>query len=665
MSLLTVSGVVKGFGAQTVLDGVSVRVARGEKIGIVGKNGGGKTTLLKMLIGRETPDRGTIHVARGVRIGYLSQIADLDENHTVRQEAETALVALADAEAELRETEQALAENPDDEEALDAYAAACDRFEFAGGDQARQNLDAAMQAMGFCEADLDKSVLVLSGGEKTRLSMAKLLTSSPDILALDEPTNHLDIRAVEWLEGFLTRYAGAVIVVSHDRRLLERIVGTVWEVEANRVNVYGGGYVKYREQRAAIRARQLEDFERQRAEIARTEEYIRRNKAGQNARNAMGRAKQLARVERLERPPDDPKQMKARLDSSGRGSRDVVIAERATKRYGAKVLLDNLTVTVERGMRVGVVGGNGAGKTTLIQMIVGEESPDAGYVRSGQGVTVAYHKQEVDDFDPEDSVLDSFYDRAGMTIGEARSHLGKFLFTGEDVFKPVSALSGGERAKLGMALMVLSPANLLILDEPTNHLDVFSCDALTDALADYAGTLLLVSHDRALLDAVTDHTLAFEGDGRVRLVKGAYSVYRAELDNTAQHPNSSRSLRKAPTSNSPSARVQERRTGGEDASRSGSETSRPGAEIYQSNLSPRELSKERQRLTKRVAALETEVGESEGRLAEIEKGLSSPTSTADAISLSLDYERVKDELAVRMMEWEAATADAEAVGAPV
>lgn len=654
MSILTISGLGKGFGAQTVLENVSLRVGRGEKIGIVGKNGGGKTTLLKMLVGRETPDMGSVRVARGIRIGYLSQIAELDEDKTVREEAMTALGAVKDAEIELREAEQNLAANPDDEDALDAYGAARDRFDFSGGDQAEANLFGALTAMGFADADLEKPISVLSGGEKTRLSMAKLLASAPDVLALDEPTNHLDIRAVEWLEGFLNRFPGAVLVVSHDRRLLENVTRTIWEVEARGVTVYSGNYSHYREQRAAVRARQLEEYERQQEEIARTEEFIRRNKAGQNTRIAMGRQKRLDRLERLERPTDDPAQMKAKIQSSGRSGREVVVAERASKRYGDKVLLDNATFNIERGTRVGVVGPNGVGKTTFIEMVLGEEAPDAGYIHRGHGVTVAYHKQEADDFDPELSVLENFYERAGMTIAEARSHLARFLFTGEDVYKPVSALSGGERSKLAMALMVLSPANLLILDEPTNHLDVYSCDALTEALNRYQGTLLLVSHDRALLDAATDTTLALEGGGKFALVEGNYQKYREarEMATPALNSGGTRGAVKTATATP-------------------SKSAAPASPILgaggglPAGLNARELSKERQRAAKRVSALEAAVSQLEERLAEIEGGLSAPKSADDALALSQEHARVTEEIAARMAEWETATLEAEALGAAV
>jgi ATP-binding cassette subfamily F protein 3 len=342
--------------------------------------------------------------------------------------------------------------------------------------------------------------------------------------------------------------------------------------------------------------------------------------------------------------------MKARVQSSGRSGRDVVVCERASKRYGDRVLLDNANFIVTRGERVGIVGPNGAGKTTLIEMILGEESPDAGYIRRGHGVTVAYHKQEVDDFDPDLSVLENFYDLSGMMIGEVRQHLAKFLFTGEDVFKPVSALSGGERSKLAMALMVLSPANLLILDEPTNHLDVYSCEALTEALNRYDGTLLVVSHDRALLDAATNKTLAFEGTGKLTLFDGPYHKYRDARE--AAKPSVPAARPHPPT---PSPNIGR---GGVAATNGLSATG--GASVP---ANAHALSKERQRAAKRVATLEAEVEKLETRLAEIEAALSSPSSADEAVTLSHEYARLKEEIAARMGEWEAATLEAEAIGA--
>lgn len=630
MSLITATNLHKAYGSDTVLEDISIRVNRGEKIGVVGKNGGGKSTLLKILIGREEADRGTVHVARGVRIGYLSQVASLDDTRTVRDEARAALDVLFDAENELRETEQYLAQNPNDADALDAYASARDRFDFAGGERAEDNLFSALSAMGFSEADIDKPVGVLSGGEKTRLGMAKLLASAPDVLALDEPTNHLDIRAVEWLEGFLLRFPGSVIVISHDRRFLQNVAATIWEVEAHHLNVYSGGFASYQTQRAAIRARQLEEYERQQAEIERTEEFIRRNKAGQNTRIAMGRQKRLDRLERLERPVEEPDQMKAKIASSGRSGREVVVSERLTKRYGEKSLLENATFTLMRGDRVGIVGPNGAGKSTLIEMIVGEESPDSGYIRRGHGTTVAYHKQEADPFDSDLSVLENFYDHSGMSVGEARSHLARFLFTGDDVYKPVGGLSGGERSKLAMALMVLSPANLLILDEPTNHLDVFSCDALTDALNRYDGTLFLVSHDRALLDATTNKTLALDGGGKFTLFDGPYGKWRqAQAVATVPLLTRGKKAIAAPPPPTASAHAQ---------------------------------SKERQRALKRVSVLEADIGKLEARQAEVEAGLSAPSSADAALALAREYEQVQAALLERMEEWEVAVLEAEAMG---
>jgi ATP-binding cassette subfamily F protein 3 len=432
-----------------------------------------------------------------------------------------------------------------------------------------------------------------------------------------------------------TKVSGAVIVVSHDRRFLTNVIGTVWELEHRTITSYTGGFLKYREIKAANRVRQIEEYGRQQAEIARQEEYIRRNKAGQNSRNAMGRAKQLARLERVERPVDEKVTMAAQVDTSGRSGREVVVCERATKRYGNKAILDNANFTIERGMRVGVVGPNGVGKSTLIEMVVGEEVPDSGYLRVGHGVTVAYHKQEADDFDGEESVLDTFYDRAGMTVGEARSHLAKFLFTGEDVFKPISALSGGERSKLALALMVLSPANLLILDEPTNHLDVYSCDALTEALQSYKGTLLVVSHDRSLLDAATDTTLALTGNGKTELFEGAYSAWRAEQEETVKTPPPVKSKSTQPVS----------------------------TPVPQSTSHGQ--SKERQKAVKRVATIEAEIAKIESQIAEIETALSAPKGVDHAIQLSKEYEAAKEVLNMRFMEWEEATMEAESLGASV
>lgn len=627
MSLITITDLGKDYGADTILDSVALRLARGEKVGIVGKNGGGKTTLLRMILGIEEPTRGNIKVAHGVQIGYLSQIARLDESKTILEEAETALASVADAEAHLRDTERALAADPENEDLLDAFGAAQDRYEFAGGESARASLLASLEAMGLPERDWDKPVAVLSGGEKTRLSMAKLLATTPDILALDEPTNHLDIRAVEWLEGFLQRFPGAVLLVSHDRRFLENTANAIWEVEGTGVVPYAGGYSFYKEKRERVRAEQLEAYLRQQAEIARTEEYIRRNKAGQNTRIAMGRQKRLDRLERLERPDSDPQGVKARLASAGRSGENVIVAEKACKSFGPKKILDRADFTLRRDQKIGVVGPNGTGKTTLIELILGEQSLESGFLKLGHGVTVAVHRQDEDDFEGEETVLEAFYERSGLTIAEARSHLAKFLFTGEDVFKPISALSGGERSKLRMALMVLSPANLLILDEPTNHLDVWSCDALTEALKSFPSTLLLVSHDRALLDAVTDHTLAFEGEGKVALHEGNYALYRATRAASTSAPQP------APSK-----------------ARSAPEPTKPNA--FQ-------LSKERARLQKRVAQFEEEIGTLETELAAVEAALAA--GTGDAIAQAAEHTRLSNALESKLTEWEQAAAELEAL----
>jgi ATP-binding cassette subfamily F protein 3 len=619
MSLITISDLTMEYGPDTILENVSLSVARGERIGIVGRNGGGKTTLLKAILGIEQPAEGSIHIAKGIRIGYLSQIQSIDESQTVIQAAEVALSAVADAELELRKAEEALAENPNDEELTEALGAAQDRHQYLGGHYAVDGLHASLKALGFPESTWDKPVAVLSGGEKTRLAMARLLATSPEVLILDEPTNHLDIKAIEWLENFLVQVPGAVLVVSHDRRFLDRVTKATWEVDAHRVTVYGCAYSEYRSRRDAERQQQLDEYLKQQAHIQKTEEYIRRNKAGQNTRNAMGRQKVLNRLERIDRPMDDGATMRAAVGDAGRSGLDVVVAQNLSKAFGDRTIVRNASFTLRRGDRVGVVGPNGAGKTTLINMLMGEDAIDSGHIRTGHGVKVAHHKQEQDDFGDEESLLDAFYDRAGLTIAECRTHLAKFLFTGEDVFKPVSGLSGGERAKLAMSLMVLSPANLLILDEPTNHLDVFSCDALAQTLSRFAGTLLVISHDRSLLDETTNKTLYFDGTGNVTLYDMPYSAWRDAMSAADAQPVRKKVAEQSPAQNAPSAL---------------------------------QRSRDKRKLQTRLEAVETKIAETEAEISGIEHRLSAPVSPDAAIADARLYEETGLQLEQLMSEWE-------------
>ncbi|MFM7187039.1 MAG: ABC-F family ATP-binding cassette domain-containing protein [Armatimonadota bacterium] len=619
MSLITISDLTMEYGPDTILQYVSLSVARGERIGIVGRNGGGKTTLLKAVLGIEQPAGGNIHIAKGIRIGYLSQIQSIDESQTVIQAAEVALTAVADAENELRKAEAALAENPTDEELTEALGAAQDRHQYLGGHYAVDGLHASLKALGFPESTWDKQVSVLSGGEKTRLAMARLLATSPEVLILDEPTNHLDIKAIEWLENFLVQVPGAVLVVSHDRRFLDRVTKATWEVDAHRVNVYGCAYSEYRRRRDAERQQQLDEYLKQQAHIQKTEEYIRRNKAGQNTRNAMGRQKVLNRLDRIDRPMDDGAMMRASVGDAGRSGLDVVVAQNLNKSFGERIIVRNANFTLRRGDRVGVVGPNGAGKTTLINMLLGEDEIDSGHIRTGHGVKIAHHKQEQDDFGDEESLLDAFYDRAGLTIAECRMHLAKFLFTGEDVFKPVSGLSGGERAKLAMSLMVLSPANLLILDEPTNHLDVFSCDALAQTLARFAGTLLVVSHDRSLLDETTNKTLYFDGTGNVTLYDMPYSAWRDAMAAMESQPTRKKTIDQPSVPSAPSAL---------------------------------QRSRDKRKLQTKLEAIEAKITEVEAEIAALEARLSSPLTPDEAIADAKSYEASGNQLEQLMSDWE-------------
>jgi ATP-binding cassette subfamily F protein 3 len=634
MSLLTISNLRKDYGAQRVLDGVNLRVARGEKIGIVGKNGGGKTTLLKLLLGQETPDGGSVHVARGVRVGYLAQVAVMDAGRTLREEAETALVAVKDAEAHLRETEVILAERPDDEDALDAYAAARDGYEFLGAERALDSLDNALSAMGFSDADQNKLVSVLSGGEKTRLALAKLLVSAPDVLLLDEPTNHLDIRAVEWLEGFLGRFPGAVVVVSHDRRLLSAVARTIWEVEAGGVTVYGDGFDSFRQQREAARARQQEEYERQQAEIEKLEAFVRKNKEGNLSRQAKSREKTLARMERIEAPVHDPKAMKAKLDTSGRSGRTWSWSRRPARRSTAKNCW-----TTPRSCPARRARGRGRAKRNRQNDLCGD---GAGRGAAGPGRDPARLQRFGRLRQAGGRRLRPGPERAGKLL-RARRHddCGGPRASGEVLVFRRGRVQAGQRAQRRRARQISTcpdgavarqPARFGRADQPSGHLLVRCACRIPPALSRHAA---FGSHDRALLDAVTGKTLAFEGHGRVRLFDGPYHAYR----DAALAESEAAAAKAIPAAG---------RNGSNGTGKNAlAGSSAPAPTI----LNAHQLSKERQRAAKRVATLEAEVESLEAQIASVEAGLSAPASPDDGacfVAAAYGLERRPERRAFRL-----------------
>jgi ATP-binding cassette subfamily F protein 3 len=526
MSILTASNLAKSYGPQDVFEGVSLEIPKGAKIALVGPNGSGKTTLLHILAGLEQPTAGAVHRAKGLGIAYLPQQADFHGVGTLWDAMLETFADLRAQAAELRRLEAAMADPAAREEALERYGRAQEAFELAGGYTYEQRIGQVLSGLGFDEDDFRRPVDQLSGGQKTRALLAQLLLEEPDLLLLDEPTNHLDLAGVEWLEGYLKAWEGAVVVVAHDRAFLDAVVDRVWEMAWGRLAQYRGNYSAYAAQKAERMALQQAEYERQQQFIERTEEFIRRNMAGQRTRQAQGRQKRLERLERIKRP-QEYRPLNLDLGETQR-SGDLVLGfyDLVVGYEPADPLFVVDEFELRRGQCVALLGPNGSGKTTLLRTLLGEVSPLAGRVRVGASVQVGYFAQGHADLDPEQTALETILDACEMTAGEARNLLGSYRFSGDDVFKRVGALSGGEQARVALAVLTLQGANVLILDEPTNHLDIPSQEVLQEALSGFGGTLLIVTHDRYLISRLATHVWAIE-DGQLWAFKEGYGAYQA------------------------------------------------------------------------------------------------------------------------------------------
>ncbi|HTJ80990.1 MAG TPA: ABC-F family ATP-binding cassette domain-containing protein, partial [Polyangiaceae bacterium] len=501
-----------GYPGTDIFTGLTWQVNAGDRIGLVGPNGSGKSTLLRLLDGRLQPDRGTVARARGLSMSYLKQSQEFVGSGKIFD----ALLKPFEKLLALHDELVALEKNLSDEKALARYGELQERYGHEGGYSLESRVKALAQDLGFSAADLERSVDTLSGGERGRLELAKVLLEEPDLLLLDEPTNHLDVEATEHLEERLREWPKAFVLVSHDRYFLRAVCRDIVEVEAGKVVVYPGGYDRYVVEREERHERLNAAYQRQAAEIARTEDFIRRNIAGQKTKQAKSRRKMLDKVERLARHQDEfaaAGNIGLRFSVGDHtGGKEALKAEHLDVGYpGAPPLIRDVNLIVYRGDRVGLVGPNGCGKSTLLKTLLGKLDPVGGVAMRGHEVRIGYFDQKLSDLDEEHSLIDEVRTvRGDFNEDVARNFLGRFRFTGDDGFKKVKGLSGGERNRLTLAKMMLRPRNLLALDEPTNHLDIPALEVLEDALADYAGTVLVISHDRYFLDRVATKILSLE-----------------------------------------------------------------------------------------------------------------------------------------------------------
>ena len=537
MIMLSCNNVSKSFGVETILENISFSVNEGDKIGIVGVNGTGKTTLFKVITGILPHDRGEIFISKNCRLGYLEQNTNFYSEKTIYDEVVSVFSDLIGAEEELRSLEHQIASLSDKgassgdqlKKTMDTYGKKYEEFEKNNGYAYKSEVRGTLKGLGFSDEEMDKPVNVLSGGEKTRVLLAKLLLSKPSLLLLDEPTNHLDADAIEWLEGFLRSYEETIMIISHDRYFLDQSVNRIFEMENKHLTTYNGNYTDYQKQARVNREIRLRQYENQQRDIKKQEESIERLKAygrEKHLKRARSKEKMLDKVDRLEKPQELRKKARFNFVLRHHSGNDVLKVQGLAKSFDDRKLFEGVDFDLYRGEKVALIGPNGVGKSTLFKIIMGYESQDQGGFKLGQGVDVSYFHQEQKSLNLENTIIDEVWDdNPHMTQTEVRNLLGAFLFEGEDVFKSIRSLSGGERARVAILKLILSRSNLLLLDEPTNHLDIDSKEVLEDALKEYEGTLLTISHDRYFLNTVVDRILVLKPDG-VEEYLGNYEYYQ-------------------------------------------------------------------------------------------------------------------------------------------
>jgi ATP-binding cassette subfamily F protein 3 len=534
MPLITLKNLSKFYGAQDILKGANWSIEEDRRIGLIGPNGAGKTTIFKLLLGIEEPSSGSVSKGKGLSIGHLSQNPVFAPGHTLHQEMLTAKPMMLELEEGMKKAEHDMADPAVAEDSarmdkvMEKYSDLQSQFANLDGYAYEARVESVLEGMRFTKAEFDREVSSFSGGEQTRLMLAKLLLAEPQLLLLDEPTNHLDTMMCEWLEDFLKTYHGSMICISHDRYFLDHVCTEIVELRNSELFSYNGNYSDYKEQKEAEDEKKAKDWVEQKAFIAKTEDFIRRNIAGQNTKQAQGRRKMLAKMERVEGPDKKKKNISLNIHSKGASGKDVLQVEGLSKAFGDRTLFKPFSSNIYRGERVGLIGPNGSGKSTMIKVMVGKEEATSGRVKLGHGVALGYYDQFQSSLKPENTAMEEIW---SLLPGEGQQTVrgmgGRFLFSGVDIEKKVGSLSGGEKARLMLCKLMIEGPNFMVMDEPTNHLDIQSREVVEEALDEFEGTLLVVSHDRYFLDRECEQIWEIDGTEIVRY-EGNYSDYLAQ-----------------------------------------------------------------------------------------------------------------------------------------
>lgn len=627
--ILQVSDITKSYDGTDILKDCSFHIEENEKCALVGANGTGKSTLLKIIAGVLDADHGNISVKSNAAVGYLAQQEAVSSDNTIWSELISVKQHLLDEEAEIRKLEADMKHAEGDEltSVMDRYTRLTHDFELKNGFSINSEITGVLKGLGFSEDEFDKSIATLSGGQKTRVALAKLLLENPDLIMLDEPTNHLDLKSIEWLEGFLKGYRGAVLVVAHDRYFLDKVVSKVIDIEESRTRVYTGDYTAFSEKKRALREARLRAYMNQQDKIRHEEQVIEKLKSfnrEKSIKRAESREKLLDKIERIDKPKDIDDAMKLKITPSIVSGKDVLMIFDLGMEYPGNILFKDVSFDISRGERVAVIGNNGTGKTTLLKILTGLERASEGSFRLGTNVKIGYYDQEHQVLHPEKTLFQEISDEyPEMDNTRIRNTLAAFLFYGDDVFKQVSALSGGERGRLSLAKLMLSNANFLILDEPTNHLDSMSKEILENALNEYEGTLLYVSHDRYFINKTATRVMELSGQAFTSY-PGNYDYYLEKKEEKAKPPLN----------------------GSIDAAKSESRISWQEKKAAEAS---------RRKLENRIKRIEEEIAGLEDRKKEIEDMMAAPDIATDAsrlTELSLEAGEIEEKLRALYDEWE-------------